>query len=202
MKSIRRALIVLLALAPLGAFSQPRPNFVVLNPAQPTETDGKIEVIEFFRYDCIHCYEFEALLETWEKKLRSDVQFRRIPAVFNRRNAHDAAIFYTFEAMGVLQKTHRPLFEAIHRSRLDTTNEQALSEWLQKQGIDSKKFLDTLKSFAVQSKTRRATQLTIAYSVEGTPEMAVQGRYSVKRGATPEALQTVDYLIDQVRKQK
>ena len=36
-----------------------------------------------------------------------------------------------------------------------------------------------MKSFGVQSKTRRAMQLTIAYKIDGTPAMAVQGRYTV-----------------------
>src|SRR5438067_7055436 len=33
------------------------------------------------------------------KKLPPDVQFRRIPAVFNERWGHDAAIYYSFEAL-------------------------------------------------------------------------------------------------------
>jgi len=56
-------------------------------------------VIEFFWYGCIHCYNLEPLIENWEKKLPGDVQFRRVPAVFNERWAQDAAIFYSFEAL-------------------------------------------------------------------------------------------------------
>ena len=104
---------------------------------------------------------------------RADVEFRRIPAVFNQRWGHDAAVYYTLEAMGLVEKIHRPLFDAIHRDRLDTTNEQVFSAWLQKQGVDPKKFMETMKSFGVQSKTRRAVQQTTAYKIDGTPAMAV-----------------------------
>ena len=103
--------------------------------------DGKIEVIEFFWYGCTHCYNLEPMLETWVKKLPADVQFRRVPAVFNERWGHDAAIFYTFEALGVLDKLHRPFFDAIHRDAPAHRQQQALNAWLQKNGVDPKKFM-------------------------------------------------------------
>jgi thiol:disulfide interchange protein DsbA len=196
-------LVSLLMLVPALALSQPR--YTELKPTQPVETQGKIEVIEFFWYGCPHCYNLEPYIESWLKKLPPDTEFRRIPAIFSDRWALDARIFYTFEAMGVLQKVHRPFFDAIHRNHLRTDNPEALHEWLQRQGIDPKKFDDTFNSFGVQSKTKRAMQLTLAYKIDGTPAMAVQGRYTVsaeQAGSQEGMLKTVDYLVDQVRKQK
>jgi len=162
-------------------------------------------VLEFFWYGCIHCYNLEPPLAEWLKKLPADVQFRRVPAIFNERWAHDAAIFYAFEAMGVLDKLHRPFFDAIHRDRLRSENGAAMSEWLQKHGVNSQKFNDTLKSFGVQSKVRRAAMLTAAYKIDGTPAMAVQGRYTVsaEQGRTQEGmLRSVSSLIELARKGK
>jgi thiol:disulfide interchange protein DsbA len=102
--------------------------------------------------------------------------------------------------MGLLDKLHKPLFDAIHRGGLRTDNPQALDQWLQKQGVEPKKFNETMKSFAVQSKTRRAVQLTTGYGIEGTPAMAVQGRYVVNAGDG--ILQTVSGLVDRARKEK
>jgi protein dithiol oxidoreductase (disulfide-forming) len=192
-------------LLPAAAAAQGRPAYSELRPALQVEAAGKIEVIEFFWYGCIHCYNFEPPLEGWLKKLPSDVQFRRVPAVFNERWALDAAIFYTFEALGVVDKVHRPFFDAIHRDRLRTENPAALAAWLQKQGIDPQKFNDTMKSFGVQGKTRRAAMLTGAYKIDGTPAMAVQGRYTVSadQGGSPEGmLQSVSNLVELVRKAK
>ena len=204
MKKLAVFLVALLIAAP--ALSQGQPQFTEIKPAQPIETDGKkIEVVEFFWYGCIHCYNLEPVLESWIRKLPPDTQFRRVPAVFNQRWGHDAAIFYTIEAMGLMDKLHRPLFDAIHRDRLNTADEQAFSQWLQKQGVDAKKFMETMKSFSVQSKTRRAVQLTTAYKIDGTPAMAVQGRYTVSadQGRSREGmLDTVNYLVEQVRKGK
>jgi protein dithiol oxidoreductase (disulfide-forming) len=202
MRRLVSALIAALVVAPTLALAS---AYTELKPPQPVESEGKIEVLEFFWYGCIHCYNLEPLIESWEKKLPKDVQFRRVPAVFNPRWAHDASIFYAFEALGVLPKLHRPFFDAIHRDSLRSDNPQALAEWLQRHDVDPKKFNDTLKSFGVQSKTRRALQLTTAYKIDGTPAMAVHGRYTVSadQGRSREGmLQAVDQLVETVRKNK
>jgi thiol:disulfide interchange protein DsbA len=208
MNQHRRTLSIALGIAALGApfaarAQQLRPgsDYTVLKPELPVETQGKIEVLEFFWYGCPHCYSLEPLLETWAKKLPADIQFKRVPAVFNERWAKDAAIFYALEASGNLERLHRPIFDAIHRDRLKTDDGQALGQWLAKNGVDTKKFDEVGRSFSVQSKVRRAAQLSAAYRIEGTPSMAVHGRYTVGTDRGQEAmLATVDYLIDQVRR--
>ena len=197
-----RKLLVLAATmmlaAPLGARAQ---EFIEHKPTlQVDAAPGKVEVLEFFWYGCIHCYNLEPVIESWLKKQPKDVEFRRVPAVFNERWAHDAAIYYTLEALGLLDKLHRPLFDAIHKSRLRTDNREEFSGWLQKNGVDSKKFMETVKSFGVQSKTRRAVQQTLAYKIDGTPAMAVHGRYTIP--AQSNLLGVVDSFVDRARKEK
>jgi thiol:disulfide interchange protein DsbA len=203
MKRFAAFVFAVLLLAPALALAQGKPAYTELKPPLPVDNDGRIQVLEFFWYGCIHCYNLEPTVEKWEKTLPKDVEFRRVPAIFNDRWALDAQIFYAFEALGVLDKLHRPFFDAIHRDHLRTDNQQALAEWLQKQGVDPKKFNDVMKSFGVQSKTRRAAQLTAAYKIDGTPELAVQGRYTVsaEQGRSQQGmLETVDYLVGLARK--
>lgn len=202
MNALRRIVIAVLLAVPLIAFAQQRGAYAELKPSQPVDTQGKIEVVEFFWYGCIHCYNLEPVLDKWLKTLPSDVQFRRVPTIFNEQWAHDAAIFYTFEALGVLDRLHRPFFDAIHRDKLRTKDWRALSEWLQKNAVEPKKFEETMKSFGVQSRTRRAAQMTVGYKIQGTPAMAVHGRYTVStEGGFPAMLATVDHLIEQTRKE-
>ena len=208
MNADRRSLVAALALAPLLARAQQFAGesiaYTTLKKPLPLETPGKIEVAEFFWYGCIHCYHMEALLEKWVPQLKPDTQFRRIPAVFDDpRFMHDAAIFYSFEALGVLEKLHRPFFDAIHLNRLRTNNAQALAEWLTRNGVDVKKFEATMNSFGVQSKVKRAAQLTAAAAIDGTPALAVQGRFTIsaEQGPTQEGmLATAARLVDVVRR--
>jgi protein dithiol oxidoreductase (disulfide-forming) len=201
---MKRALALIGALLVAAAASaQNGPQFTELNPRQPTIGDGKrIEVVEFFWYGCPHCYSIEPLVEQWQRTLPPDAVFRPYPAAFNARWAHDAAIFFTFEALGVLDKVHRPFFDAIHRDGLRTDDPKALDEWVKNHGIDPRKFNDTMKSFSVQAKTRRAAQLTASYKIDGTPAFAVAGRYTIsaEQGRTPKGmLDTVSNVVDMVR---
>src|SRR6267378_2446338 len=206
MKKLFSLFFALAVAMPLAGAQPGKYQYTELKPPQPVDVQGKsVEVVEFFWYGCPHCYNLEPLIETWAKKLPPDVQFKRIPAVFNERWAHDAAIFYTFEALGVLEKVHRPFFDAIHRDHLRTDDQQAMTEWLSRHGVEPKKFFDTMKSFGVQSKMRRAAQLSVAYKIDGTPAMAVQGRYTVSAdqgGSREGMLDTVSYLVNMVRKGK
>ena len=204
----RRTLVAALGFAPLAGFAQARRpeagvDFSELRPQQPVEAKGKVEVLEFFWYGCPHCYTLEPLLEKWAAQLPADVQFRRVPAVFNDNWARDAAVFYTFEALGVLEKLHRPFFDAIHRDRVNTRDQSARNDWLQKNGVDVKRFEDAYKSFGVQSKVKRAQQLSVAYRIDGTPALAVQGRYTIsaEQGRTQQGMLGIaDYLIGVARK--
>ena len=205
MNRARRTLVVALSLTPLAlasgrVFAQAQGAFSELKPPLHVESDGKIEVLEFFWYGCIHCYNLEPKLDVWLKTLPKDVQFRRVPAVLSDRWGHDATIFYAFEAMGLLDKLHRPFFEAIHVNRLRTDNAASLNGWLEKQGLDPKKVNEVARSFGVQSKVKRAIRLTADYRIEGTPAMAVHGRYTVP--ASDAMLDTVNQLVAAVRKNK
>jgi thiol:disulfide interchange protein DsbA len=191
-----------LALAPAAA--QQQPPFIELSPPLPTDSKGKIEVVEFFWYECPHCYALEPLLETWVKKLPKDVEFRRIPATFNERWVISARVYYALEAMGLVDKLHRPLMDAIHKDRLRVTDERQLTEWLQSKGVDVAKFSATLKSFAVESRLKRAQSLVQGSRIDGVPALMVNGQYVVAAGAggsEERMLAIADSLIDRSRKQ-
>jgi thiol:disulfide interchange protein DsbA len=80
-----------------------------------------------------------------------------------------------------------------------------MNEWLKKNGVDPTKYDATAKSFGVQSKVRRATQISAAYRIDGTPALAVHGRYTVsaEQGRTQQGMLAIaDYLIGVARKAK
>ena len=198
--------LISLVLAPALAAAQNTPQYTELDPPQPQVGEGnKIEVVEFFWYGCPHCYAIEPLVEEWQKTLPPDTVFRPYPAVFNATWARDASIFFAFKALGVAEKLHRPFFDAIHLDHLRTDDPKELDAWVQKHGIDPKKFEATRNSFSVQAQTRRAAQLTAAYKIDGTPEFAVAGRYTIsaEQGRTPRGmLDTVSYVVNMIRKSK
>lgn len=179
-------------------------DFANIVPPAPTDATGKVEVTEFFSYQCSHCYEFEPVLGKWLKAgMAKDVSFRRVPVVFRDSWAPTAKIYYTLEALGEVERLHNEVFDAMHFERIDLNNEKTLETWVGKKGLDAKKFMDTYRSFTVQSKIARAKQLTAAHGIQGVPAMAVDGKYrssSSFNGTYEDLLKVVDGLIAKSRK--
>src|SRR5437867_5533814 len=103
------------ALASAGAaeFAEGK-DYVRLKNPQAVETGKKIEVIEFFSYGCPHCNDLEPVLHNWAEKLPADVQFRRVPVVFQQRWEALAKIYYTLDAMGAEMRLSPEACKAIH----------------------------------------------------------------------------------------
>ena len=121
-------------LAQAAAPLQKDVHYQLINPAQPTEAAGKIDVIEFFSYGCSHCYQFEPSINAWTKKLPKDVNFYRVPLAGGSW-APAAKLFYTLDAMGVEEKMHRDVFAAIHADRsLNPSDDAAIIAWVGKKG--------------------------------------------------------------------
>ncbi|MFZ4288369.1 thiol:disulfide interchange protein DsbA/DsbL [Variovorax sp. HJSM1_2] len=200
-----------LALAPFGAAQaqgmapKAGTDYNVLKTAAPVDgaSKGKIEVVEFFWYACPHCNAFEPTLESWLKQLPKDVAFRRVPVNFQSSFVPPQKLFYTLEAMNLLPQMHGKVFQAIHVDHQKLDRDDAVIEWVAKQGIDKAKFTEVYNSFSVSAKVRQASQLQEAYKVEGVPALGVAGKFytdgSLAQGM-PRALAIVDYLVAQERK--
>jgi thiol:disulfide interchange protein DsbA len=177
------AALLLAVSAPLAAQNPSLPPDVQELPTPiATDAKAKVEVVEFFWYGCPHCYTLEPMLEKWVKDLPKDVEFRRVPAAFNDQWAAAGRVYYSLEAMGLVDKLHKPLFDAIHRDGLRITNPQALTQWLERNGVDPKKFADAEKSFAVESKMKRARTLLEQARIDGVPALMINGKYIVPAG--------------------
>ena len=200
-------LMILIAVAPPIAYAQApgkKVPYMEINPPQPTEAQGKVEVIEFFWYGCPHCYALEPVLNPWVKKLPKEASFRRVPAIFNEQWGVAARVFYTLEAIDEDARMHSPLFDAIHKENLRITDETAMTTWLAKKGVDVEKYKAAYRSFGVETKLKRALQMTQAYRIDGVPALAIQGRYVLSASMIndrQELLNATDQVIRSVMQQ-
>jgi protein dithiol oxidoreductase (disulfide-forming) len=206
MKSLIAAVLMLFA---ISACAEPQSGFEYMPTQQalPTDNAAKIEVTELFWYGCPHCYQLEPTLAGWVKKLPKDVEFKRVPAIARPDWAPGAKAYYAMEALGVADKLHAALFDAIHKQRTVRPNDDAaLIDWITKQGgLDRKKVEDAYNSFSVNTKMMRASQIFRASGATGVPSLIIDGKYltsSTLAGGNDEALKTAEYLIDKARKEK
>ncbi len=166
---------------------------------------GKIEVVEFFWYNCPHCHAFEPAFDAWSKKVPKDVAVRRVPIAFRDDFAPQQRLYYALEAMGLVDKLHAKVFAAIHVEKKELNKGDAIADWVAKQGIDKTKFLEQYNSFSVATKASRANQLQNAYKIDGVPALGVAGRYWTDGSmakSLERALQVVDHLVAGIRNGK
>lgn len=163
---------------------------------------GKIEVIEFFWYGCPHCFAFEPTIEPWAAKLPADVHFHRVPVQFDALKEIHQRIYYTWEAMGLVDTMHAKTFNRFHVQHKPINSEQDMLAFAQENGLDVAKVKQTWEGFGVGTKGAQARQLSDDYRVDGVPMIGIQGRYttSPSMGGPEACLATTDALIAKLRK--
>lgn len=153
-------------------------DFQLVDPRAPVDAPaGKIEVVEFFWYSCPHCNAFEPTLAAWLKKLPKDIAFKRVPVAFRDDFVPQQRLYYALEAMGLVEKLHAKVFEAIHVQKQHLSRAEEIAPWIASQGVNEAKFMEQYNSFTATSKARRAVQLQDAYRVEGVPALGIAGRF-------------------------
>ena len=180
-------------------------DYRILPIAQPLESKGKVEVIEFFWYGCPHCYDFEPELSSWVKRQPKDVVFSRVPVAFREDFMPHSQLFYALETMGKGEALNEKVMYAIHKENKRLLTEPEIVDWVASQGVDRNAFLATYRSFAVVSKARASKQLAEAYRIDGVPTIVMQGKYVTSpsiAGTKAKAIAVMDHLEEKIRKDK
>jgi len=219
----RRTCLALLAVglaAALPALShaaepQAGRDFGELRSPQPVDAGNKVEVIEFFAYYCPHCHAFEPQLEAWVKKQGDNIVFRRVHVENGAAVLPQERLFYTLEAMGLLDRYHAKVFEAMHVQNLRLRSDEEVFDWVAQNGIDRAKFVEAYGSFGIRAKLSRVAAKMNAYEVDHWPMVVVDGRWvtspSRAAGLAPNgneaqkqqaALQVMDTLVERARAAK
>jgi len=194
-------LILTSAIAFAGDHNQ-RGGYETLNPVVPrlVESDAKHEVVELFWYGCSHCYDFEPHVKQWKQNKSDNVNFVRLPAIFNARWEQHARAFYALELMGELEKGHDLLFSGIHEQGRSLNDLNAMARYFAANGIDEAKFKESFNSFVVETKINRAKQLIRQYQIGGVPAVIVDGKYKLsasQAGGYPQLISQIEALTSE-----
>lgn len=180
-----------------GDFVEGR-DYKVLPAPLPTSTGDRIEVREFFFYGCSHCYSLERPLKAWLAKKPQDVEFVATPAVLSAKWEPLARAYYVAEDLKVLDKTHAAIYNAIHVGNRKLFEKPAIVAFLAETGVPRDKVEQAWASFSVNTKVRNADALSRKYMIQGTPTLAVAGKYIVPSNGE-RTFAVVDWLVMQER---
>ncbi len=186
-----------------SAILQAEQGYQSISPAQPTRNPDKVEVIEFFWYGCPSCYRLEPTLNEWLKNKPDNVEFIRQPAIFSQVWGDHAKAFFTAEALGVVEKVHADLFDAIQNKKQALRTEDQLAQFFAKHGVSAADFRNAYNSFLVDAKMRKAKSMAPRYGITGVPALVINGKYKTSAQLAKSyenMVKVVDSLIAQESK--
>jgi len=218
MRLFRHLLLLSLSFIAVAASAQNVPRlgqeYTVLDRPQPVDAGKKVEITEFFGYFCPACNAFEPYLEAWIKKQGDRVVVKRVHVNFHELVTQQK-LFYTLEAMGKVDEYQLKTFNAFHVDRNRLSTDAEVMKYVEKVGLDKKKFTDIYGSFAIRSKLSRAAQLMNDYKISGVPTVVIDGRFVVSPAdlfaksrnpstdpASHAGLIVMDWVVDKVFQEK
>ena len=179
-------------------------NFVegehyILLPEPRRVRGEKVEVMEFFSYGCIHCYNFDEDIHDWADARTDRVRFVQTPAVANQQWRNFGRAFYAMEELGILDQGHMLMFKQIHDARRNLRDVDDIALVLSLGDVTEAQFTEKFQSSSVTQKISRADRLARQAGMVSTPSLVVAGKYLVRVGGSigfARMLNVADFLVD------
>ena len=142
-----------------------------------TPSGERIELIEFFSYSCLGCYQLGPDLDQWYLGNLKLVNLTLVPIVKNKQSESLARLYYALLALDKLLAVHYDVFGAIHDDRRRLWEVDAQIKWANEYDIRSEEFQRILDSEWVSERVDEARELAKRYPISVTPTLIVDGVY-------------------------
>jgi thiol:disulfide interchange protein DsbA len=193
--------------------------FAIQNP-QPTNQPDKVVVTEVFSFGCPACNQFEPFLDKLRAELPAGTVLEFLPASWHPNE--DWPVFqrawFTAKALGVdTPASHDAMFKAIWGPNgplqtYDPTTQRPKAEAnlpkiedvakvYANYGAKPDQFVATANSFAVNLRMKRADQQIMAWGVDSTPTIVIDGKWRLTPASVKGAQQAVDLTLFLVKKE-
>lgn len=168
---------------------------VIENPPR-RRAGAPIVVREYFSYGCIHCRNFEPLLDEWRATQPEGTAFERSPVAFSPAWQLLAQTYFTLQRLDALDDNHMRLFRAIHDNGQQFATPESMADFVDGSGVTRADFLQMFNSPEVRRDLRDADAMQRNIVISSVPTLVVDDRYVVNMDVgRKQALEVVDYLI-------
>jgi len=140
-------------------------------------------LLEVFSYACPHCGHFQPHAERLKAALPKNAEFTLMPADFQPRWVLFARAFYVAKGLNLIDKTHQEMFDAIYRDNLPMNSLDDIAGFYAQHGADKDSFLSTAQSFVIDGDIAKIREREVAYGIESTPTLIINGKYRVSANA-------------------
>lgn len=142
-----------------------------------TPSGERIELIEFFSYSCLGCFQLGPDLDQWYLRNLESVDLVLVPIVKNRHSESLARLYYALLALDKLAAVHYDVFGAIHDDGQRLWEFDAQIKWANQYDIQPKELKRALDSEWVSERVDEARELAKRYPISVTPTLIVDDVY-------------------------
>ena len=171
-------------------------HYQVLENPPRRHPDANPEVTEFFSYGCVHCKNFDPLINEWLITKPDNVNFARVPVAFSPQWLILAQTYYALEELNILEQNHERIFRRIHNTRNMFGSAEEAADYIDGNGATAAEFLAAFNGAEVRRKLREADAAQRRVGIAAVPTLVVNGKYSISMDVGRKvALEVVDHLI-------
>jgi thiol:disulfide interchange protein DsbA len=150
---------------------------------EPQDSCDQPTVIEFFAYQCPHCYQLEKHAEKWKaaQKQNPTARFIAIPSTLGREEFIPLIIIHhTAEKTGVLDKIQPKMFAMLHEQKGGFKNLDELVKIFVDAGANEQQVRETLQNEAyLKGKFEADYETMKKYKITGVPTLLVNYQYQI-----------------------
>lgn len=183
--------------APLGQFVEGEHYQLIEEPRRVR--GDKVEVMEFFSYACVHCFNFDAPLNAWVEDNAETVNFIRTPAIGSNYWRILGRSYYTMAELGILEENHDRLFREIHEVRRPMDSVDDFAGFVDGSGTSAVAFRSMFNSAVINRRVEFADEMARRLRVASVPTIVVNGKYLVRitnEVGPTRMLEVMDHLIE------
>ncbi|TAN05885.1 MAG: thiol:disulfide interchange protein DsbA/DsbL [Rhodanobacteraceae bacterium] len=201
------------------AFVEGKDYFAIPNP-QPTNHPGQVVVTEVFSFGCPACNHFEPFIDKLRAELPKGTVMEFIPASWHPNE--DWPLFqrtyFTAKALGLDNpKSHDAMFKAVWgpngvlqtydpgtqlpKAEKNLPKLADVAKFYAQFGAKPADFIATANSFGVNMDMKRADKQIMAWGVDSTPTLVIDGKWRLTPASTQGAQQAVDAALFLVNKE-
>jgi len=176
-------------------------HYRAIDDSPPVPDHGPIRVTEFFSYGCVHCRNFDPIVNDWLATLPKDVKFERVPVTFQPLWKELAQDYYTLESANALAENHERIFKAIHDNGKQFSSPEMMADFVAGHGITREEFLRVFGSPATAHAMAVGEQRERRSTANSVPSLMVADHYLVNMDSMPRkrAFEVVNFLVDKIR---
>ncbi len=175
-------------------------HYRLIENAEPRRSGSPVVVSEYFSYGCIHCKNFDPLIEEFKPTLPEGAQLEQMPVTFNPSWALLARAHLALAAIDGLKTNHERMFSAIHNSGRQFNSVDQIADFVDgKDGVTKASFMEAYNSSAVRRRLSKIDASSRAAGIASVPSLVVDGRYRINMDVgRKQSLEVARFLVDKI----